>query len=66
MAEVACNRCQFKVQVQAPPPMAGTNATWEMGPINVNAQTGCASPAVTTCPHLNETIMAAYKAGNLL
>jgi hypothetical protein len=65
MAEIACNRCHFKVQVQAPPPMAGTNPTWELGPIDVNAPTGCASPPLATCPHLNETIMAAYKAGKL-
>jgi hypothetical protein len=65
MAEVACNRCHFRVQVSAPPPMAGTNPTWELGPIDVNAQTGCISPPLVTCPHLTQTIMAAYKAGKL-
>jgi hypothetical protein len=45
--------------------MAGTNPMWELGPIDVNAQTGCVSPPLAACPHLNESIMAAYKAGKL-
>jgi hypothetical protein len=66
MSEVSCNRCQFKVSVTAPPPRVGTNPSWEMGPIDVNTQTGCISPSLATCPHLNQTIMAVYKAGKLL
>jgi hypothetical protein len=65
MAEVTCKRCHFKVQVQAPPPMAGSNLTWELGPIDVNAPTDCVWPPLVTCSHLNRTIMAAYKARQL-
>ena len=66
MHEITCNRCHFTVSVTAPPPRVGTTPSWEMGPIDVNTRTGCMSLPITTCPYLQNTIMAAYEAGKLL
>jgi hypothetical protein len=65
MREIACNRCGSKVPVTAPPQHGGVSPSWEIGPLDVNMRTNCVSPPLTTCPHLQETIMAAYKAGKL-
>jgi hypothetical protein len=65
--ELTCNRCGLKVSVTATPPHGGTSPSWEIGPVEVNtAGATCVLPPLQSCPHLRETIMAAYKAGRLI